>query len=224
MRNDRGVSPVVGTVLMVAIVVVLAATISVQLVGVVEETKDTNERPIQISDNLLSNGDFEEGAVNAWQAYSGDVDSYASLAGRSLITRTDPYAGSYGLELDGAGSDPDFVKQDTTKRMRTGSIYRLCARSKATDNSSFYVGVQYYDSVPTAGATIVEKAQYEVTWTSYEERCVLTDFDSDQSVAAAEVWVYDDAGTGTVYVDDVSLVEVKYLADPDEDTDDEPVS
>lgn len=224
MRNDRGVSSVIATVLMVAIVVVLAATISFQLVGLAEETKDTNERPIPISDNLLSNGDFEDGAVNSWQAYDGGAGSYSTLAGRSLITQTDPYAGSYGLELDGAGSDPDFVRQDTTKRMRTGGIYRLCAQTKASPGSSFYVGVQYYDSVPTAGATIIEKAQYEVTWTSYRERCVLTDFEADQSVAAAEAWVYDNGSAGTVYVDDVSLVKVEYLADPDEDTDDEPVS
>jgi hypothetical protein len=93
----------------------------------------------------------------------------------------------------------------------------MCAESKvSTTASSFYVGVQYYDS----GGSIIKKATYEIDWTSYQEKCVLTDFTSNQSVASAEVWVYYDSGSGTAYVDDVSLTEVKYLADPDEDTDD----
>ena len=216
MGTDRAVSPAIATILMVAIVVILAATIGFQLTGLVEEAKDTNKKPIPISDNLLSNGDFEDGAVNAWQAW--DSGTYSSLAGRSVITKTDLYSGLYGLEMD---SNPSFVKQDTTKRMGSGNIYRLCATSKvSTTASSFYVGVQYYDS----GNNIIEKAQYEIQWTSYQEKCVLTDFKSTQSVASADVWVYYDSGSGTAYVDDVSLVEVKYLADPDEDTNDKPVS
>jgi flagellin-like protein len=212
MKTDRAVSPVIATILMTALVVILASTIGFQLMGLVEEAKDTNERPIPVSDNLLSNGDFEDGAVNEWQAWDGG--SYATLAGRSLITQTDPSSGSYALEMDGS---PDFVKQDTTKRMDAGRIYRLCAVSKVSSTAaSFYVGVQYYDS----GGTIIEKAQYEIAWTSYREQCVLTDFGPDQPVESADVWVYYDSGSGTAYVDDISLVEVKYLADPDEDTDD----
>jgi flagellin-like protein len=209
MVSDRAVSSVIATILMVAIVVLLASTISFQLMGVVEDAKDTNEKPIPVSDNLLSNGDFEQGAVDQWQ------DGYdQTLAGRSVITRDNPYSGTYGLEMT---SSPGFVGQNTTTQMEAGRIYRMCAKSKvSTTTSSFYVGVQYYNSE----GKIIEKATYEIDWTSYREKCVLTDFTSRQSVESAEVWVYYDSGSGTAYVDDVSLTEVKYLADPDEDTDD----
>ncbi|MFC6974483.1 hypothetical protein ACFQL1_07045 [Halomicroarcula sp. GCM10025709] len=57
-------------------------------------------------------------------------------------------------------------------------------------------------------------------WTEYRDRCVISDFDDDQPVKSAEVWVYYGSGPGTAYVDDVSLKRVRYLADPDQDTDD----
>ncbi|WP_135855154.1 type IV pilin [Halorussus salinus] len=210
MSSDRAVSPVLGTTLMVSLVVVLAAVVGVSFFDVVEEAKDTNEKPIPVSDNLLSNGGFEDGATNKWQ------DGYDKpLAGRSVITQTDPYSGSYGLEMD---NTPPFVGQDTTKNMEAGKIYRMCAVSKVSNpSSSFWVGVQYYDS----GGNILEKATYEIKWTTFEEKCVLTDFTENQAAASAEVWVYYDSGSATAYVDDISLKEVQYLADPDKDTDDQ---
>lgn len=214
MGDERAVSPVIGVILMVAVVIILAGVVGVSLLSFVEEAQDTNEKPIPVSDNLLTNGDFEDGAVNAWQAWDTDVGAYASLAGRSLITQTDPYAGTYGLEMDG---DPNYIKQETTQRIAPGRIYRLCAQSRVSSTAaSFYVGVQYYNSE----GTIVEKAQYEIEWTAYQEECVLTDFTSNQRVSSADVWIYYDSGSGTAYLDDVSLVQVRYLADPDRDTDD----
>lgn len=210
MTTDRAVSPVIATVLLVALVVILAATVGFQLIGLVEQAKDTNERPVPVSGNLLANGDFERGPVGAWQVYDG---GWVSLAGQSLITQTDPYSGSLALETDGS---PSFINQSLTDRVEPGKLYRLCAQSKiSTPGASFYVGVQYYD----ADKNIVEKAEYEIEWTTYQRQCVLTDLDSEKAVVSADVYVYGTGG-GTAYVDEVSLKEVRYLADSDRDDDD----
>lgn len=213
MNTDRGVSPVVGLVLMVAVVVVLAAVVGSSFLNVVNEAKDTNERPIPVSDNLLSNGKFESGSTGAWQD-GFDVD----LPDGGPIRTEEPYEGKYALKMDGTDN---FIGQDVTRSIEPNRIYRMCAYSKATDpESNVFIGVQYYDAEDPIGATILEKATYEVEWTSYRQKCVLTDL-SGESAKSAEVWAYyDPSGSGTVYVDDVSLVEVKYLADPDRDTDD----
>ena len=215
MSTDRGVSPVIGLILMVAVVVVLAAVVGSSLIGVVNEAKDTNERPIPVSDNLLSNGNFESGSTGEWQDGSDN-----DLPEGGPIKTEEPYAGKYALKMDGS---ENFIGQDLTQTIKPGRIYRMCAHSKATDpDSNVFIGVQYYDDEDPVGATILEKATYEVEWTSYREKCVLTDLSRD-STKSAEVWVYYDpgSGSGTVYVDDVSLVEVKYLADPDRDTNDQ---
>ena len=213
MNTDRGVSPVIGLILMVAVVVVLAAVVGSSFLNVVADAKDTNERPIPVSDNLLSNGNFESGSAGAWQNGS-DVD----LPDGGPIRTEEPYEGRYALTMDGT---EEFIGQDVTQTIKPNRIYRLCAHSKATDpDSNVFVGVQYYDADDPIGATILEKAAYEVEWTTYRETCVLTDL-SRESAESAEVWAYyDPTGAGTVYIDDISLVEVTYLADPDRDTDD----
>lgn len=215
MSSDRAVSPVVATILMVAIVVVLSATVALTLTDVVEDAKDTNERPIPVSDNLLANGGFESGYAGAWEdGYNADL-----APGDGVIVQHDPASGSHALQLDGS---PNFVGQDVSDRIEPGKIYRMCARSKVTDpGGSVYLGVQYYDVENPSGATPIEKAQYEVEWTSYREQCVLTDLNPELPVKSAEVYAYWGSGPGTLYVDDVSLVRVKYLADPQEDTDDQ---
>lgn len=212
MVRDRGVSPVIATVLMLALVVVLATSLAVTFNDVVTEAKDTNERPIPVSDNYLSNADFEDGTVGAWE------DGLDSSLPAGVVVRDNASSGQYALRMD---SSPDFVGQDVTDTLRPGRIYRLCAHSKVADlDSTYYVGVQYYDGPDPATDSIIEKATYKIEWTEYEERCVLTDFTTDQPVESAEVWVFYENGTDPAYVDELSLREVRYFADPDEDTDD----
>ncbi|WP_253737766.1 type IV pilin [Halohasta salina] len=215
MSADRAVSPVIGTVVMVGVVVLLAAVVSVSFLGIVTEAKDTNERPIPVSDNLLSNGDFETGTPESW------INGSLERPDPRIITTDDPSQGNYALRMDGTD---DYVAQNVTKPIKSGRIYRLCADSKTTtQDTDVYIGVQYYDSESFNEDTTIEKAFYTVDSTSYREQCVLTEL-PDRDVVGAQVWIYDgDTGSsGTVFVDDISLVEVRYLADPDRDTDNEP--
>jgi flagellin-like protein len=216
--SERATTPVVGTVVLVGVVVVLAATASVTFGTVVEEARDTNEKPIPVSDDLLADGGFESGspAASAWREYDAPLPPWAFGA-----TGDDVSEGDEALVVDASRrSNEVFFNQSVADSVEPGRLYRLCADAKVDPAGSarFYVGVQYYD----AGGDIVERATYEVTATDYRERCVLTDFRDGRPVASADVWAYATTGGGTAYVDDVSLREVQYLADPDEDTDDRP--
>ena len=198
---------------MVGVVVVLGAVVSASFLGVVNEAKDTNERPIPVGDNLLSNGGFETGTPESW------VDGVGDPLDSSIVTSDDPFRGDYALRMDGTKG---YVAQNVTKPVKSGRIYRMCANVRTTtSDTDVYVGVQYYDSIPFDGPGIIEKATYKVESTSYSEQCVLTEL-PEQDVAGAQVWVYDGNpdghSFGTVYVDEISLIEVRYLADPDRDT------
>jgi flagellin-like protein len=212
MRTDRAASPVVATVLMVAIVFLVAGTLFVAVGDVVEEAKDTNEKPIPVSDDLLVNGDFESSDSGAWEdGLDRDLPQ-----GDARVTTEAAVSGSYGLEL---GGNPEFVGQDVSETIEPGRTYRACARTRIDDPSAkAYFGVQFYDDEDPAGATILKKETYQITWTSVREQCVYVEFPPNAGVESAEVWLYRGNAVGTVVADDVSLVKTRYLADPDERT------
>lgn len=206
MRPDRAVTPVIGTVLLIAVVVVIAAASVVTFSGLVEEAKDTNEKPIPVSENLLANSGFESG-TDEWNLF--DTATVGPAA---------PSDGSNALEVPGEA----YAAQSVTEDVRPGYNFRLCAQSKLTvPSGEAYVGVQFYDNPdPYApGATIVKKETWEIEWSSYRETCVYTEFENTTAIQSAEVWVFRASGanTGTAYVDEVSFRRVRYLADPDEE-------
>lgn len=217
MSSQRAVSPVIGTILMVAIVVVLAATIGVVFLDIAEDGMSPNEQAIPVSDEFLLNGGFEDGHLDPWRGYG--------IASGEYVTTTEPYRGRYALEVGDDRHDEEseiYVAQETT-RMNERGTYRLCAHSTATDSDSgVWIGVQYYDDEDFDSAEIIEKATYEVTWTDYREECVITEL-PDEEVQGAEVWVYyeADTGSGTVHVDDVSLRQVRYFVEDGRETDKE---
>lgn len=218
MSSQRAVSPVIGTILMVAIVVVLGAVMGVVFLDVADSGMSPNEQAIPVSDEFLLNGGFEDGDLGPWRGYG--------VAGDEYVTTNEPHGGRYALEvgedrIDGGASDI-YVAQETT-RMNERGTYRLCAYSTATDaDSGVWIGIQYYDGEDFNSAEIIEKASYEVTWTDYREECVITEM-PDEDVQGAEVWVYyaDGTGNGTVHVDDVSLRQIRYFVDDDREVDNE---
>lgn len=119
--QNRGVTPVV---------VMVAAGSVATFSGLVEEAKDTNEKSISVSDNLLANDGFEDGAEDWALFHTASVGS------------TDPYEGSRALEVPGRA----YAAQSVTDDVEPGADFRLCARSKLTDpNGEASVGVQFYD-------------------------------------------------------------------------------
>jgi len=203
MSESRGASPVVGTVVLVAVVVIVGVSLTVPFLGIVQDGIDTNEKPVPVTDNLLSDPGFEDedGSWDHW--------------GPGSVVAEQPNYGAAALKVP-AGSNDAYHAQNVTKKMRAGSTYRLCAWSKRTDpDGETWVGVQFYETEDKN--EIIEKQTWRVEWNSYREECVLAETPNETSVHTAEVWVYRPADTeGVAYVDDVSLVRMAYLADPDE--------
>jgi hypothetical protein len=192
---------------MVALVVVLGAVVYTSVAGVVEEAKDANEKPVPVSGDLLANGGFEGGYTGAWE---GGFDTDLPQGG-ALIRAERPRVGACALQVDGS---PSFVGQDVTDQIDPGRTYRLCASTALADPGAVvYVGVQFCDDPDPVGATIGEKSTYRVDWTTYTEECVLAEIGTDQAAESAEVRVYRGSGSGRVFVDDVSLVRMRYFAD-----------
>ncbi|WP_276260503.1 type IV pilin [Haloglomus litoreum] len=208
MDEERAVSPVIGVILMVAVVVLLGSVVFVAASGMADDAMDTNERPVPVSDNLLFNPGFEKGANGVWE----DGNDNGGLEPDASIGTAEAYFGSYALKMHG---DAEFTGQTVTDTIEPGYTYRLCAQSKIADpdDTRAWVGAQYYD----ADGDIIAKNTYEVTWTSYREECVLTEIGNDANAESAEVWVYREtsAGDAAIYVDDVSLKQMRYFADPE---------
>lgn len=206
-------TPVIGVVLMVSVAVLLGSVVFVAANGLVVDAIDTNEKPVPVSQNLLWNGDFEHGENGRWES---GVDA-GTLEADAAIVATNVHDGSYALEMDEGAT---FTGQNVTRQISEGSTYRVCAWSKVeATGSDAYVGVQYYDD----DGDIIEKETWKVTWTEYQENCVLTEIGPDEGAVEAEVWAFrgtTGSGTPALYVDDVSLVKMRYFADPEARPDD----
>jgi len=64
--ESRGASPVVGTVVLVAVVGV-GVSLTVPFLGIVQDAIDANEKPVPVTDNLLSDPGFEDD--ESWRHY-----------------------------------------------------------------------------------------------------------------------------------------------------------
>lgn len=203
MTDDRAVSSTLGTVFLVAVVVIVSATVAVQLGDVVQEARDTNEKPVPVTGNLLTNPSFADGEAG-WTAYS--EGSVVDGVGRRDTA---------GLEFTPPIGDGLYRGQPVTDDLVAGETYRLCAYARTTNpDANGYVGVQFYN----ASGGIIAKATWRVRSTSFSERCRYATTPNETSVQRAEVWGYLGPGpNGDLVVDDFELVRTTYLADPDED-------
>lgn len=198
---------------MVAVVVLLSSVVFVAADQITTQPQQTNERPVPVSGELLFNEGFENGDNGVWQKGDGPVPP--ALEGDADVLTENPNFGAYALKMN---ESAEFTGQDVTKEIKERSSYRMCAYTMVDDPSGApaYVGIQYYN----ASGAIVDKDTYRVTWTAYEERCVLTDIPDGSGVVEAEVWAYRDnseSNDGTLYVDDVSLVRMQYFGNSETD-------
>jgi hypothetical protein len=203
MIDDRGVSSTLGTVFLVAVVVIVSATVAVQMGDVVQEARDTNEKPVPVTDNLLENPSFADGDEGWTVATEGTV--------MDGVGRRD----TAGLKFAPPIGDGLYRGQNVTDALVAGETYRLCAYARTTNpDANSYVGVQFYN----ASGDIIAKATWRVRSSSFSERCRYTTTPNETSIQRAEVWGYLGPGpNGELVVDDYELVRTTYLADPDED-------
>ena len=105
--DERGVSPVIGVILMVAITVILAAVIGTFVLGLGQNTQSSPQASITISDN---NVDYESGG-NSPTAFdlshdSGDTVKFGDL--KIIVRNADD--NQVAANLDGASLEKGLSK------------------------------------------------------------------------------------------------------------------
>ena len=193
--DDRGVSPVIGTILMVAIVVVIAATIGVTMLGFSDSTRDLTA-PVTYGDNLIENPAFEEGDAN-WQFVG---ESWNGVR----IANGDGVGGSDAIRLQ---NDTDYVGQDLDSVLLSDAEYRLCAQSRleSQNGGRAWIGVQH-----DTGAGDIHLTSWEVTQTEYQNTCNY--FETDREFDNISVWAYTE-GDVSVLADEFVLQRTQFLTE-----------
>ena len=202
--DDRGVSPVIGTVLMVAIVVVIGVAVGVTAIGYSDDLRDLTA-PVTYGDNLIQNPDFE-GGNDSWEDGSGNIISADKIVGGGGID------GSNAVRLQSDGGSQEYVEKNLDTVLRPDAEYRLCAESRLDEQSGgqAWIGVQHADGGPENHLAI-----WEVTWREYRGRCEY--FKADAELKNITVWVYTE-GDESVLADEFVLQRTQFLTDarPDE--------
>ncbi len=164
------------------------------------------------AENLIRNGDFEDGLVN-----------WGGLTGGNIAT-TDPKSGRYHLSKTNTGSTPitqDYIPIDTAK------TYKLEAWVKQPVNGgTFYFGTRCYDkdkntldphpgSYDYWGALAVDIGSGWTHVTGYRSGEDASDsnyyaFEPGTKFCRVMMLTNYNNGGGTTYVDDIRLTEVGY--------------
>lgn len=199
--NRRGVTPVIGNILMVALVVVIAAVLSVMVLAIAEDLEDTSA-PVTYGDNLIENPDFEQGGTH-WKEYDDDEADWVTVSDEKIVDG-DGVGGSKALQLE---SD-EYVEQNLDAVLLPEAEYRLCADSRldSQDGGQAWIGVQHATGGPENHLTV-----WEVTWDNYHTQCEY--FETDSQLENITVWVYTSDESVTVTTDDFVLQRTQFLAD-----------
>ncbi|TKX50295.1 hypothetical protein EXE49_06760 [Halorubrum sp. ASP121] len=202
--DDRGASPVIGTILMVAIVVVIGVAVGMTAMGYSDDLRDLTA-PVTYGDNLIQNPGFERGN-NSWEDGTGNTTSAAKIVEGGGID------GSNAVRLQSVSGQQDYVEQNLDTVLRPDAEYRLCAKSRLDEQSGgrAWVGVQHADGGPKNHLAI-----WEVTWGEYRGQCEY--FKADAELKNITVWVYTE-GDESVLADEFVLQRTQFLTDarPDE--------
>ena len=192
--DNRSVSPVVGTISVVAIVVVIAATVGVSILGFGDDLRDLTA-PMTYGDNLIENPGFEDGDAN-WNFVGEDWNDVEIAEGEGVD-------GSNAVRLQ---SDDDYVDQELDAVLLPDAEYQLCAQSRLkTQEGKAWIGVQR-----DTGGEDIHLASWEVTWTDYRNNCEY--IETDREFKNITVWVYTE-GDVSVLADDLVLQRTRFLTD-----------
>ncbi len=201
MKNvdDRGVTPVVGTVLLVALVVVIAATVGAVALGFSDDLRELTA-PMTYGENLIENPDFADGNAS-WRFADGKIAEGEGVDGSNAVQLN-------STEVDEDGDiDNDYVEQNLDAVLLPDAEYRLCAQSRLnmSGDGQAWIGVQHADGGPENHLAI-----WEVTWTDYRNQCEY--FKADRELEDITVWVYTE-GEVSVFADDFVLQRTQFLTD-----------
>lgn len=202
--DNRSVSPVVGTILMIAVVVVIAATVGVTMLGFSDDLRDLTA-PMTYGDNLVENPGFEDGNAN-WEDGEGNLISADKIVGGE---GTD---GSKAIQLSSNEGSEDYAGQNLDAVLLPDAEYRLCAQSRLdsadSENAGGFIGVQHEEN-GTAGPE-THLTTWEVTSESYRNQCQY--FKADRKLENITVWVYVEDGA-SISADDFVLQRTRFLTD-----------
>jgi len=140
---------------------------------------------IASDDGFIKNGDFETGETKPWSVYSSTAVSKAAAQN-----------GKYGLEMIGDGGWGGLAYQDFATVV--GHTYAVTFSYKAVANG---VNVQIQSPV---GTTVVGKWVTNTAWTT-----MTLEFEAVDTTARINICGGGNGIATTVYLDDVSVVEVK---------------
>jgi Carbohydrate binding domain len=134
-----------------------------------------------VSLNMLENPDFESGGTGAWQ-----------LLSNATISQAQPHSGSFALVTNGVGS----TGKQVVCGLKPSTSYIFSAWAKLGDSSeAAHLAVQQFDSART-----VYETDLTTTYKSYPQR-----FTTGTSNTCVTVDIYQTGGSGSAYLDDVSL-------------------
>jgi len=141
---------------------------------------------------LLTNGDFETGALSPWTHFD-DTSGYAAIT-------TDEYAGTYAVEcVNGTGSNSQ-LKQDAIS-ITSGNLYLLEFWIKASSSSTINVRL-INDNSPFENYGLFEDV---TTTTSYTFKSIQFTANTTSSDARLQFWVADALNSESIKIDEVSL-------------------
>ena len=136
-------------------------------------------------DGYIKNGDFETGETTNWTTYMD-----------TTVSKEAANSGKYGLLINANGSGyPGLAYQDFATEV--GHRYAVTFTYKAISSG---VNVQ----IKQAGSTVVGKWVSNTSWTTYT-----MEFDSVDTTARINICGSGQNVTDKVYIDDISVVEVK---------------
>ena len=138
--------------------------------------------------NMIENPDFESGTPGAWK-----------LASNAAIVQAQARTGSFAMATNGSGS----TGKQTICGLTPQTSYIFSAWAKLGDSSEgAHVAVQQFDSLETV---------YEISVTSTSYQHYPQRFTTGTTNTCVTVDLYQTSGSGSTYLDDVSLVPAPLL-------------
>lgn len=195
--DNRGVTSVVSTVLLVAVVVIIGSTVGVFALGFAEDLQGLTA-PATYGENLIENPGFENGNAN-WEDGAGNPINAGKIVGAGGVD------GSNAVRLESTADGSDYVEQKLDSVLLPDAEYRLCARSRLNTQAGgqAWIGVQHADGGPENHLAV-----WEVTWTGYRDECEY--FKAYSELENIVVWGYT-YGDVSVSADDFVLQRTRFL-------------
>ena len=201
--DERSVTPVIGGILIVGIVVMLAAVVGVSFLGFADKLDELTGE-MTYGDNLVDNPGFEEGTTG-WAEFDKAGDRVGINDDRLV-----PGAGvdgSNGLRVKSDGGETDFVEQNLDAKLLADADYRICIafRLESESGGQGWVGVQHADGGEGNHLVI-----WEVTDSEYQQECEY--FTAEQELNNITAWAYTESDAN-ITADNYVLQRTRYLVD-----------